>query len=498
MAEKIYDAYHQEIELTKEQEICIKYVGDRTLMVKGCAGAGKSIVLQTLAKKYMEKYGRNAKNKVAVFTYQNTLVTATKEFFGANEKEESGITVSTVNSYIKEIYDYLVGTKKASRKQYPFNNTNGQEKRLDNVKKAIQEHRTKYGKHRFHDYEPEFWLSEFDWMKDMNVWTGDLEYYQSLPRKGRGGKVRMNAADRVMAYRLFEVYCNYLERTGQGDWADQTLFLVRHKELIPEHKRFEHILIDEAQDLSVAQMAAMMLLYNKDMVVAMDMNQKIHNQNWTPKQLGIQTTTKKLTKSMRTTRQIDELAESVRSKNDILLEEDDKSIRVIPEKEGPLPTVAHLENAAAEQKYVIDLIREYQKTQPNATIGIIAAKNSQINIYSSWLSNANIKHEQVKRDTTFSARTPGVKVVTAHGAKGLEFNCVIIPMFIEGNFPFNLSFDDEEEMQEFIRKMRNLVYVSMTRAKNLLTITFWGNKGSRFIEEMDPALYTLVGKPLKN
>ena len=37
MADKIYDVYHQEIELTSEQEACLKYTGNRTLMVKGYA-----------------------------------------------------------------------------------------------------------------------------------------------------------------------------------------------------------------------------------------------------------------------------------------------------------------------------------------------------------------------------------------------------------------------------------------------------------------------------
>ena len=56
MAEKLYDAYHQEIELTQEQQACLKYTGDRTLMVKGYAGAGKSLVLMAIAQKYVEKY----------------------------------------------------------------------------------------------------------------------------------------------------------------------------------------------------------------------------------------------------------------------------------------------------------------------------------------------------------------------------------------------------------------------------------------------------------
>ena len=493
MAEKLYDAYQQEIELTKEQEACVKYTGDRTLMVKGYAGAGKSLVLMVLAQKYLQKYGADAKNKVAIFTFQNTLVSTTRELLHVNGHREEGVVVSTINSYIKEIYEYFVKVGVAPRRKFPF--IDSKDHRLVNVKKAISEHQTKHGKHRLHDLDEEFWLSEFDWMKDMNVWTDDEEYYLGLPRKGRGSKVRMSALDRIVAYQMFVMYCKLLEKTGCADWADQTLFVIRHYKEIPKSMKFDHILIDEAQDLSLAQMIAIMHLYNEDMIVAMDMNQKIHNRSWTAKQLGIDSTTKKLTKSMRTTKQIDDLAESVRSKNDVNLSEDDKSLRAIPEREGALPQLVHLENAAAEQKYVVNLVKSYIEQNPNLTIGIIAAKRKQIKIYSDWLSTANIPHEQVTKDTTFSMSKPGVKVVTAFGAKGLEFNCVIIPMFAEGKFPFKFQSDDEEEMAEFLIKMRNLVYVSMTRAKNYLTITYWGKGGSRFIAEMDSNMYQLVGAP---
>lgn len=496
MADQIYDIYSQKIELTNEQEACLKYTGNRTLMVKGYAGAGKSLVLMALAQKYLEKYGTDAKNKVGIFTFQNTLVSTMREFLHVNGQPEDGVVVSTINSYVKNIYDLLVQCGAAPKRKYPFNVRHGEDPRLINVKKALSEHQTKYGKHRFHDVDPSFWLDEFDWMKDMNVWTDDLDYYLTLPRKGRGSKIRMSASDRVTAYQLYISYCNYLERTGQGDWADQALFIIRNSELIPENMKFEHVLIDEAQDLSMAQMTAIMRLYKKDMLVAMDMNQKIHSRYWTPKLLGIEATTKKLTKSMRTTKQIEALAESLRSKNDINLSDDDKSLRAIPERDGKIPKIVHLTDSAAERKYVVNLVKAYRSANPNLTIGIIAAKNSQIKTYSDWLTSADIPHEQVKKDSTFSMAKPGVKVVTAYGAKGLEFNCVIIPMFAEGYFPFNYQTDDPDAMTDYIVMMRNLVYVSMTRSKNLLTITFWGSRGSRFLGEMDPALYEWEGEPI--
>ena len=496
MADRFYDVYHQEIELTSEQEACLKYTGTRTLMVKGYAGAGKSLVLMALAQKYLEKYGADARNMVGIFTFQNTLVSTMREFLHVNGQPEDGVVVSTINLYVKNIYDRLVQEGKAPRRRYPYNNGFG-DSRLANVKKALSEHQTKFGKHRFHDVVPIFWLEEFDWMKEMNVWLDDLDYYLTLPRKGRGSKVRMSASDRVTAYQIYTVYCQYLERTGQGDWADQTLFLIRHSELIPEKMKFEHVLIDEAQDLSLAQMTLIMRLYTKDMMVAMDMNQKIHSRYWTPKLLGIESTTKKLTKSMRTTKQIEALAESLRCRNDVNLSDDDKSLRAIPEREGRMPKIVHLTDQAAERKYVVNLIKAYRNANPNLTIGIIASKNSQIKIYSDWLTSADIPHEQVTKETTFSMAKPGVKVVSAFGAKGLEFNCVIIPMFAEGYFPFNYKTDDQDAMDDFIIKMRNLVYVSMTRAKNLLTLTYWGRGGSRFINEMNPSLYEWEGEPME-
>lgn len=503
MAEKLYDAYHQEIELTTEQQACLKYTGDRTLMVKGYAGAGKSLVLMAIAQKYLEKYGHAQKNKVAIFTFQNTLVSTTREFLHVNGEDREGVLVCTVNSYLKSIYDELVRMGKAPKQMYPNTNKKDKDKpkRLKNVEMALNRHQTKYGKHRFHDIPYDFWLDEFDWMKDMNIGNDDLDAYILYKRKGRGNKYRFSSADYATAFQIYTFYLAYQAATGQGDWADQPMFLIRNRHLIPDSFKFDHILIDEAQDLSLAQMTALMLLYreNGDMIVAMDANQKIHGKYWTPKLLGIEATTKKLTKSMRTTKQIDDLAESVRSKNDKKLEEDDRSLRALPEREGPLPKLVHLEDQATERKYIVELVKKYREANPNMTIGIIAAKNSQIDTYSDWLTSASptIPHEQVRKDSTFSMSTPGVKVASAFSAKGLEFNVVIIPMFAEGYFPYKYSSDDEEEMEQYLIKMRNLVYVSMTRAKNILVISWWGNGGSRFIAEMDSNLYEAEGTSFK-
>ena len=303
----------------------------------------------------------------------------------------------------------------------------------------------------------------------------------------------MSSADRVTAFQIYTQYDTAMKAKGLGDWIDYALYLVRHADRIDDRFKFDHILIDEAQDLSLTYMMAAMMFFRKDMVVAMDMNQRIFDKQWTAKQLGIETTTKKLTKSMRTTKQIDDLAESIRKHNEVILEEDDKTLRAIPEAEGPLPKLTHVEDVAAEKKYVTDLVKAYLKQKSNISIGIIAGRNLQIKTYAAWMTDAGIPHEIIQRDTTFSMAKPGVKIVNVFNAKGLEFTRVIIPQFIEGNFPYRFQSDDEEEMQAFLAKSRNLIYVGMTRAKYSLDIVYSGDNGSRFIGEMDETLYESSG-----
>ena len=87
-----------------------------------------------------------------------------------------------------------------------------------------------------------------------------------------------------------------------------------------------------------------------------------------------------------------------------------------------------------------------------------------------------------------------VNLMTSHCSKGLEFPVVFVAGSEEGLFPLlmedSIKFDEEEE--------RRLYYVSITRAKDKLILTWcnrrrkfgqWDDSGkSRFIDEMFPAM----------
>lgn len=493
---EIVNNYGDEIKLTSEQEACVDYLGDRTLMVKGYAGAGKSVVLQAAAKQFMEKYTRDKNNGVLFLTFNKALCSATKEMLDNNGDKSDYIRISTLDSFLYDVYKHIGAPSfKIINKEKNNKSTSEQQKYTHKyfIERALKEHENQYGHHRFHNVDIDFWKDEFLWMKEMNVTSEDRAYYLSLQRRGRGGKVRMNSADRMVAFQLFTYYEAETKKAGYGDWIDYALYIIRHPEIILDEYKYDFVLIDEAQDLSLAHMMAAVMFVKNRMVVAMDANQRIYSKNWTPKQLGIESTTKKLTKSMRTTIQIDNLAESVRKHNDDTVDEDDRMLRAIPERSGQLPEVAHFASLDEEKKYVISIVKQVLKTSSKCSIGIIACMNKQLKFYGGWMTDAGVHSEIIDGDATFSMRTPGVKICNVYNAKGLEFDVVIIPQFQEGYFPYDRKFDNEEDRLLFITKARNLAYVAMTRAKQVLYITYNGSKGSRFIGEMDKELYKGVG-----
>ncbi|MBE0453276.1 MAG: UvrD-helicase domain-containing protein [Roseovarius sp.] len=87
-----------------------------------------------------------------------------------------------------------------------------------------------------------------------------------------------------------------------------------------------------------------------------------------------------------------------------------------------------------------------------------------------------------------------VTLMTLHAAKGLEFPAVFLPGWEDGLFPSQRSMD--ESGQKGLEEERRLAYVGITRAEEVCTISFAGNRRvygqwqsqmpSRFIDELPP------------
>lgn len=98
--------------------------------------------------------------------------------------------------------------------------------------------------------------------------------------------------------------------------------------------------------------------------------------------------------------------------------------------------------------------------------------------------------EELRREQKeVGQETEGIRLMTMHGAKGLEFRTVFIPTVNEGISPYRKSIQSGD-----IEEERRMLYVAMTRAKEHLHLSFVKERfhkavePSRFLFEISPEL----------
>ncbi|WP_093092504.1 ATP-dependent helicase [Shimia aestuarii] len=103
-----------------------------------------------------------------------------------------------------------------------------------------------------------------------------------------------------------------------------------------------------------------------------------------------------------------------------------------------------------------------------------------------------LEHVSLIMDNESDDAEQKVSIMTLHAAKGLEFPVVFLPGWEDGLFPSQRSMD--ETGLKGLEEERRLAYVGITRAEELCTISFAGNRmvfgqwqsqmPSRFIDEL--------------
>lgn len=114
------------------------------------------------------------------------------------------------------------------------------------------------------------------------------------------------------------------------------------------------------------------------------------------------------------------------------------------------------------------------------------------------LEEAALQSDQDELSVREQQKKYGVKLMTVHAAKGLEFDTVFIVGLEDGLFPHARDGDDSVDQEE----ERRLFYVALTRAKKRAYLTYalsrriFGTTSahmpSEFITELDPALTEVI------
>lgn len=458
--------------LTDKQKEVVDYKGNE-ILIKGIAGSGKTTVILRRARKLLSE---DAKLKIGLFTYNKTLTKSARLISKVIDPENENLKVHTFHSWA-----FMVLKSVTNSRYINVSNNRDREAFLEKAIAVL----TRNHDHRFLKEQryKEFLLDEISWIKGKGL-SESYDYYD-VDRKGRGGDVRVTKKDRELIFKVFQEYETERLVKNKVDYDDFARIISNHSGNISEEYKFDHIMIDEAQDLQQIQLMVLKKVAKKAFVVAADKGQKIYKTSFTWKDIGINIKggrTKILENSFRSTQQIIKMAHSLQL-HDSVIHDEEYVKPILPEYTGPIPEVFQCNSKKEQDVAIVKSIQNILDEYPDATIGILGRQWRSINRLYHSIKGTGIPYEYIKNDDG-NIHEPGVKLTTFHSAKGLEFDFVIVIDLID-----EISSEKREDQDdEYIEVERRLLYVSITRAKKHLQLFYYDNP-SKLLLEIDTETY---------
>ncbi|MET8180352.1 UvrD-helicase domain-containing protein [Streptomyces sp. NPDC005336] len=255
--------------------------------------------------------------------------------------------------------------------------------------------------------------------------------------------------------------------------------------------RYRHIVVDEAQDLSAAHwkmLRAMAPQQPNDIFLVGDTHQRIYDNQVTLGSLGvnIRGRSAKLTLSYRTTREILGSAIGVLEGTDY--DDLDGSTEDLAGYRSVLHGLRPSLRDAASWDEELDLVVEQLQAWhdiPRESVAVCVPTNEMVDDVVSRLGRRGIMSAKITPEGP--RRDEGVHVGTMYRFKGLEYRRMIIAGVSEGLVPRS-SVDaweqtDRSRHKRELQRARSLLFVTATRARDALTIS-WNGEPSRFLRPL--------------
>lgn len=308
-----------------------------------------------------------------------------------------------------------------------------------------------------------FLLSE--WTHVIDAWgVADSETYEKIPRMGR--KSRLGPKARQQLWPLFADILSRLQKERYTSWANvftelAALFQAR------DRKPFQHILIDEAQDLSPAELRFFASLAPKgpdNLFLSGDIGQRIfrHPFAWSALGVDVRGRSHRLQVCYRNSQQIrrmaDRLLPPVLHDGDGVEDERRGVVSVFGSVE---PAIRILDSKAEEAETVARHVSEWLES------GIVADEIGIMVRVPDLVARAKAAIAEVPEGRN-------ITVIPMHLTKGLEFRAVAVMACDEGVLPLDARVADaadEAELDDIYETERRLLYVACTRARERLLVT---------------------------
>lgn len=326
-----------------------------------------------------------------------------------------------------------------------------------------------------HSFSPHFLWGE--WCDVVDAWQlRSWEAYRDVARLGR--KTRIGGRQREILWSIFDQVRQGLashHAVTQSDVFGRLTEALGNGETPP----FRHAVVDEAQDIGVAELrfvAALGAGRPDGLFFAGDLGQRIFQQPFSWKSLGVDVRSRSHTMliNYRTSEQIracaDRLLPSAIADVDSNAEGRRGTISMLS---GPPPTVSVFDDAEAEDEAVGSWLRErLVEGVPAQDIAVLVRSTAQ-------LSRARAAVKAAGADwTDLTASMEGVPgriaIATMHLAKGLEFRAVAVIACDDEVLPLQERIEnvaDDADLEEVYNTERHLLYVACTRARDQLLVT---------------------------